>query len=169
MLKAPPLLSDDTVPRLVRLARADGLSVVIVAASFALLSAFMGERAGAAIGLLVAGAGAVELHGASLLSRGAPRGVDWLVRSQLLLLITILGYCAFRLTSPDLTPLRSTITAEMKEQLELIGWSIDEFLRLVYTLTYVCVAFVTFLYQGGMAFYSWRRRAAVAKALETET
>lgn len=167
-MKAPPLLPEEVLARVLRLARFDGLSVVVFAGSLALLAAVMGDRVGAVVGLLVAGAGAIELHGASLLSHGDKRGVDWLVRSQLLLLTAILAYCVLRLTHPDLSPLHRAVTDDMKEQLDLIGWSVDEFLRLVYKLTYGCVAFVTVLYQGGMALYYWNRRAAVAAALAPE-
>ena len=167
-MKAPPLLPSEVVARVQRLARFDGLSVVLVASSLALVAAILGDYTGAGVGLLVAGAGAVELHGASLLTQRQARGMSWLVRSQLLLLNAILAYCALRLARPDLTPLRRVVSDDMKEQLELIGWSVDAFLQLVYRLTYVCVALVTTLYQGGMALYYWGRSAAVAAALESE-
>jgi hypothetical protein len=168
MMKAPPLLPSEVVARVQRLARFDGLSVALVAGSLALVAAILGDYVGAGVGLLVAGAGAVELHGASLLTQRHARGMSWLVRSQLLLLTAILAYCALRWARPDLAPLRRVVSDDMKEQLELIGWSVDAFLQLVYRLTYVCVALVTTLYQGGMALYYWRRSAAVAAALESE-
>lgn len=167
-MKAPPFLPQEVLARVLRLARFDGLSVVAVAGSLALVAAIVGDRVGAVVGLLVAGAGAIELHGDSLLAHGDKRGIDWLVRSQLVLLTAILGYCALRLTHPDLTPLRRAVTDDMKEQLDMIGWSVDQFLQLVYRLTYVCVAFVTTLYQGGMAIYYWRQRRAVHEALTSE-
>lgn len=168
MITAPPLLPKEVLDRILRLARFDGLSVVAIAGSLALVSATLGDHLGAVVGLVVAGAGAVELHGASLLARGEPRGLPWLVRSQLLLLTAILCYCAWRLLRPDLAPLHHAVTPDMQEQLELIGWTVDQFIGLVYQLTYVCVAVVTALYQGGMALYYWRRRAAVAAALAAE-
>lgn len=168
MLKAPPLLPAEVLDRVLRLARFDGLSVVAVAGSLALVAATLGDRVGAVVGLVVAGAGAIELHGASLLSRGEARGLHWLVRSQLLLLGAIIGYCAWRLLRPDLAPLHTAVTPDMQEQLELIGWTVDQFIGLVYQLTYICVAVVTLLYQGGMALYYWRRRTAVAEALAAE-
>lgn len=66
---------------------------------------------------------------------------------------------------PQLEPLRATVTAEMKQQLEVIGWSVDQFIELVYRMTYFAVSLVTVIYQGGMAIYYVRRREAVTAAL----
>ena len=164
-MKAPPLFPAEVLQRVLRLARFDGLSVLVVAGIFALISARLGDYLGAVVGLLVAGAGAIELHGASLLKHRQPRGMDWLVRSQLILLITVLAYCALRLLHPDLAPLRATVNEDVKAQLEVLGWSVDQFLGTVYRLTYLAVSLATFAYQGGMAVYYWRRRATVVRAL----
>jgi hypothetical protein len=53
----------------------------------------------------------------------------------------------------------------MKEQLAVIGWTVDQFIGTVYRFTYFAVALATLLYQGGMALYYARRRAAVTTAL----
>ena len=53
----------------------------------------------------------------------------------------------------------------MKQQLEVIGWSVDQFIELVYRMTYFAVSLVTVIYQGGMAIYYVRRREAVTAAL----
>ena len=166
-MKAPPLLPEEIYQRVVRLARFDGLSIVVVTSVCAVLAASVGDRIGAGIGVLVAGAGAVELHGVSLLRHGDARGMTWLVNSQGLVMLSLLGYCALRLAHPQLEPLRATVTDDMKQQLELIGWSVDHFLGLVYRFTYFAVALATILYQGGMALYYFRRRGPVATALET--
>ena len=168
MPKAPPLLPEETLRRVLRLARLDGASVLAVAGIFALLTAIAGDFVGAVIGLLVAGAGAIELHGASLLRDGEPRGMNWLVGSQLFLLVTVLGYCALRLLHPELGPLRAAVTDEMKVSLEAASYTPDAFVQLVYTLTYAVFAIVTFFYQGGMAIYYHRRRDPVTRALTIE-
>ena len=120
------------------------------------------KPAGAGIGVLVAGAGAVELHGVTLLRHSDARGMTWLVNSQCLIMLSMLGYCALRLAHPQLEPLRATVTDEMKQQLEIIGWSVDHFIGLVYRFTYFAVSLATVLYQGGMAIYYFRRRGPVA-------
>jgi hypothetical protein len=165
MLKAPPLLPEEIFQRVLRLARFDGLSVTAIAALCAMLAASTGDRMGAGIGVLVAGAGLIELHGVTLLRHSEPRGMTWIINSQLLIMGAMLGYCALRLAHPQLEPLRATVTDEMKEQLAVIGWTVDQFIGTVYRFTYFAVALATFLYQGGMALYYARRRAAVTTAL----
>lgn len=167
-MKGPPPLPEETFQRVLRIARFDGLSVVLVASLCAVLAASVGDRVGAAIGVLVAGAGAIELHGVSLLRQGQPRGMTWLINSQVLVMLSMLGYCALRLAHPQLDPLRATVTPEMKEQLEIIGWSVDRFIGMVYRITYLAVSLATVIYQGGMMIYYVRRRAAVTVALTTE-
>ena len=167
-MKAPPLLPEETLIRVLRVARLDGLSVLVISGVFALVSALAGDGLGAVVGLLVAGAGAVELHGATLLEHGEPRGMDWLTGSQVFLLATIVLYCALRLYHPVIEQMRAAMTDEMKISLEAAGWRLDEFMHFVYRTTYVAVAIVTTVYQGGMAVYYWRRREAVTRALAAE-
>jgi hypothetical protein len=164
-MRAPPLLPEETLNRVLRLARFNGLSVLLVAGFFSLLSAAAHDVPGAIIGVLVAGAGAFELHGAGLLRHGDDRGTSWLVASQLYLLVVVLVYVSFRITHIDLEPMRQLITAEQREAITFAGLEEDQFLRMVYTASSVIFGVVTFLYQGGMAFYYHRRRAAVAQAL----
>ena len=167
-MKAPPLLPEETLLRVLSIARLDGMSVLVIAGVFALISALAGDFVGAVVGLLVAGAGAVELHGATLLEHGEPRGMKWLVGSQIFLLTTVIAYCGLRLLHPAIEPLQAAVTDEMKSSLEAAGWKQDEFIRFVYNTTYYAVAVVTFFYQGGMALYYLRRREPVARALATD-
>src|SRR3954468_14773234 len=69
-MQQPPLLPIETLTRVHRVARFDGLSVVLIASIGAIFAAIGKDQTGAFIGLLVAGAGAMELHGASMLRAG---------------------------------------------------------------------------------------------------
>ena len=164
----PPLLPAEALARVLRLARMDGTSVLMVATFFALTSAAMGDFWGAVIWLLVAGAGAVELHGGTLLRDAEPRGLNWLIASQFLLLLVVLGYCALRLVHFDLAPIREALTDEMRASLREANYGEEDFLRVVYVTTYVVMGALTLLYTGAMAFYFFRRRAAVTAALDAE-
>src|SRR5262245_17604351 len=64
-MQQPPLLPEVTLFRVLRLARFDGMGAMLLGGIFALLSASAGDFPFASIGLLAAGAGAVELHGAA--------------------------------------------------------------------------------------------------------
>lgn len=154
--------------RVVRLARLDGLSVLVLGTLFAISAATIREVPFAAVGLLAAGAGAVELHGLGLLRQGEPRGMSWLIASQPFLFVVILGYCVLRGTHFEMPP----IPEQFREIVELSAqqWkmSVEDYFRMVNTITAVALGVVAFFYQGGMTLYYWRRRAAVRLALVAE-
>lgn len=164
----PPLLPAAIFARLLRLAKLDGTGVLALSGAFALASAAMGDRLSAVIGLVVAGAGAFELHGAGLLRAGATRGLQWLVVSQIYLMFAILSYVVLRLNSYDPSFINYALNAESRNLLVEAGYTeadIAQFVRRIYRLTYILVGVATACYQGGMALYYWRRRAAVETAL----
>lgn len=169
MVKTPPLLPVEVLARVLRVARVNGASVLFIAGALALLSAGIRDQFGTFVGLLVAAAGAIELHGASLLRQGETRGCHWLVGSQFYLLFVILAYAAWQITHPvsDIV-WHLLLTPEVKSQLEAQGTSPREAVRLlqqVYVAAFVVLAVLTFFYQGGMALYYSRRRRAIEAAL----
>ncbi len=164
-MKAPPLLPEETLHRVLRAANVDGISVLAVAGFLALAAASMGDYYGAGIGLLVAAAGAIELHGAALLRAGEPRGFAWLLGSQPYLLAVLLGYCALRLVSFDPALIQQALTTDVRESIAAAGYNEHQFMHTVYTATYVTLAVGSVVFQGGMALYYWRRRDAVRAAL----
>ena len=161
----PPLLPSEALRRVLRVARFDGMSVLGVAGAFALISAAARDVPGAVIGLLVAAAGAIELHGAGLLRSARSEGMRWLVFSQAYLMGVILCYAAIRLSRPDITTIRQVVTSDLAEQIQQAGLTVDQFLVEFVRLVYVSVAAATLLYQGGMTIYYLRRRTAVEAAL----
>jgi hypothetical protein len=166
----PPLLPTEVLRRLLRVAKFDGMSVLGVAGAFALVSAASRDVSGAVIGLLVAAAGAVELHGVALLRSGLAGGLRWLVSSQVYLMTVMLVYVALRLSSPDISAIRPIVTADLANQIHLAGMTVDDFLLEFLRLVYLVVGAATVLYQGGMTVYYLRRRAAVeAAVLDVET
>jgi hypothetical protein len=164
-MQQPPLLPFETYRRVVRLGRMDGLSILLVAGAFALLQAVAGDVPGAIVGLLVAGAGAIELHGVGLLEEGEPRGMDWLISSQLFLLGALLGYCALRLTHVEIPPVPDALAPMIDTSAARLDMSREEYLRFIQRLGLQIVAAVSLFYQGGMAIYYFRRRETVRRAL----
>lgn len=164
----PPLLPEETLPRVYRLARRDGTMVLAIAGFFALLSAAAGDRIGVGVGVLVAGAGAIELHGSHLLRLGETRAMRWLIGSQFFLMAAVVGYCALRLATFDPRFIDQALTPGLRHSFAQAGYegaALNEFVRKIYNLTYAAVALVTLLYQGGMALYYARRRGPVAEAI----
>jgi len=168
MTKSPPLLPTEALERVQRHARLNGTWVLAMGGTFALIGATGGELIGVLVWLLVAGTGAMALHGASLLQQGEPRGTGWLVGGQLFCVCFILSLCAWQLTHVDLAPLHAAVTDDMRGSFKQTGLTEDEFLLLTYRLSYGILALVALLYPGGMALYYQRRRAAVTAALTDE-
>lgn len=167
-MQQPPLLPEETLIRVYRVARVDGSGILIVAAFFACVAAVSGDFLGAIAGLLVAGCGAMELHGAGLMRQGEERSVTWLVGSQFFLLVSILAYCGVRLMSLEIPPIPEELQPMVEMSARQAGLSVDEYLRTVYRLGLWLVALVSLLYQGGMIQYYLRRRDAVYRALAGE-
>lgn len=139
---------------------------MIVAGTLALLHASAYQLPGAIVGCLVAGAGALELHGAGLLRNGDARGVDWLIRSQWLLLATMLIFAATQLISPDLSQIeRVKATPEAQQAARDLNLTTEQLALLTNTIVYVTVGIVTLLYQGAMILFYQRHRRAVTLAL----
>jgi len=169
MAKKPPPLPSEILSRVLNVATFDGRILMIVAGTLAVLHAMANDGTGALVGILVAGAGALELHGAGLLRAGYAQGMSWLVRSQLLLLATMLLYAAVQLMNFDASAVaRVPFTTEQLEALKQINVSTERFVYFVHITVYTTVGIVTLIYQGAMATYYYRRRKSVTLALEEE-
>ena len=165
-MSQPPLLPEETFARVIRLAKSDGFGVLAFSGLFAVLAATGGDSSGAMVGLIVAGAGAVELHGAGLLQAGEGRGMRWLIGSQLFLLVAILGYCALRLVQVELPPIPEEMQSLVESSAQQADLPVPDYLLLVYRVSFGFVALAAVIYQGGMTIYYLRRRAAVRQFLE---
>jgi hypothetical protein len=168
MTKLPPLLPEEILQRVLRLARTDGWSVLLIAGLLALVAASAGDYTGAITGLLIAGAGAVELHGESLIRHGYSRGMNWLVGSQIYLMLVVFVYCAVRLVHVAIPSIPDNLMPVLELNAQQWKMTVPEFLLTFYRLSIGLLAFLTFFYQGGMAIYYFRRRSVVAQALSEE-
>jgi hypothetical protein len=162
----PPPLPSEVLDRVLRVARVDGTSILGISGAFALLSAAAHDAGGALVGLAVAAAGALELHGAALLRAARVDGLRWLVSSHLYLMTLILGYVAFRLSHLDITELREQVTPDVSAQIQQLNMTVDQFLYLMLRCTFIAVGAATLLYQPAMMVYYLRRRDAVFAAVE---
>jgi hypothetical protein len=167
-MQQPPLLPEETLIRVLRLARFDGMGAMVLGGMFALFAATARDVPFTTIGLLASGAGAVELHGAALLRQGQPRGMGWLVASQPLLLLVILSYCALRLWLLEIPPVPEAFEAVFAASARQWDLSVEEYQRALNRITAVAVALVGVAFQGGMTLYYVRRREPVVRALQEE-
>ena len=162
----PPLLPSEVLRRVVRVSMFDGVSVLLVAGACALISAASRDVFAAVIGLLVAGAGGMEMNGAAMLRAGDARGMRWLFWSHFQIGGSMMVYVAARLLNPEIAPLRRVVTPELAEQIQQVGLTVDQFLIEMMRIVYFSLIAATVLYQGGMTIYYTRRRAAVMAACQ---
>ena len=167
-MQQPPLLPEETLARVLRLARFDGMGALVLGGMFALFAAASGDFPFSAIGLLASGAGAIELHGAALLRQGEPRGMRWLVASQPYLLTVILCYCGIRLWLIELPPVPEAFQNLFALSARQWGMSVEEYQHALNRFTALAVAIVAIGFQGGMMLYYVRRRASVYQALAVD-
>jgi len=169
----PPLLPEESLRRVMRTARMDGFSLLGIAGLFALISAGFGDVGGAAAGVIIAAAGAIELHGASLLNARRENGMRWLVGSQVYLLAAVLSYALWRVLAYDPEWVRQLVDRLLQDPLfqqEMAGLEVSEsellqMVRWIYFGGYLLLAVLSCFYQGSMAWFYRRRRAAVREAL----
>ncbi len=164
-MQQPPLLPEEALLRVLRVSRANGMSVALVSGLFAVLAATSGDYVGAIAGLVVAGAGAMEVHGGTLLNHYDLRGSRWLVSSQAVCLLGILVYCAVRLVFVQIPPLPEEVNALIAADARQLGMTSEEFVRKTYVAGFILIAVLSVFYQGGMAIYYLRRKRSVAQAI----
>lgn len=160
----PPLLPATALARAGKLARFDGLTVLVVAGCFAAISLAMRDWAGTTICLGAAGAGAAEWRGGALLKTHQPGSIRWLVASQLSLLGLVWIYAAWRYTHYDPRLLSALVEPLVRTRLEEAFLTMDDLepaLRLAHHLTYLLLAGLSLIYQGGFAWYYARQQAVL--------
>ena len=178
-MQKPPPLPAEVLAKVLRISGIEGFTLVFIAGGFGLISAACSDGLGALVGGLAAGAGLIELHGRRQLKAGDGRGVNGLVRSQLVLLAIVLFYVAFQLYRFDpqsmlakleasLATTQRSLGLEVVPLAESLGLTAKEFLQLTKTTVrtaYLAVGLVSILCQGGLALYYHRREQVIAKAL----
>lgn len=170
----PPLTPEETLRRVLRTARLDGISLLVGSGLLAGASLLFGDLTGAGIGLLICTAGAVELRGRALLQAGQARGVGWLIASQVSLLSVVLVYVLWQLNSynPELAReliqpvLRSALIEPLLAAAGLTEADMLREVRSIYLTAYMIAGVLSFGFQGGLALYYRNRRAAVTAALD---
>jgi hypothetical protein len=167
-MRQPPLLPEETLARVLRLAWFDGVGALVLGGIFALSSAASGQVTFAVIGLLASAAGAIELHGAALLRRAIPRGMNWLVCSQPFLWLVVVTYCITRLIVVELPPVPESLRDLFAASAQQWGLTLDEYRLVLNRITIFFVIALTTVFQGGVTLYYIRRREPVLRALEPD-
>jgi hypothetical protein len=176
----PPLLPAEVYRRVLRVSRFDGTTILVIATAFAFGSAMLHDVHGTIVSLMVAGAGAIELHGAGILGHGEERGLRWLVTAQVYLMFVMLSYVLYSLghvdiagfrhllasTADDMGMPRDQLRQALAQSVAQSGVTMEESLRAFYEFFYLLVGLATVVFQGSMAIYYARRQPAIVEALK---
>lgn len=157
-----PKTPEEQLQRVLRIARTNGLSVVIIAALGTLIS--LGDWLGMAVGAAIIIGGSMELSGRKQLLRNDAAGIRQLVRSQWVVLAAIELYCLMKLGFDR----DHGVSQEMRSALIEMGIDMAQLepsLRQAFYATYGAVALISLIYQGGMARYYGRRTDVVREAI----
>jgi hypothetical protein len=175
MPQPAPTPSEKVLARVLLVSAIDGWSVVMAAALGTVLALAMGEFLVVLAGLLIAGAGLLELRGRHRLQQREAGGMALLVRAQLLLLGAIWAYAWYRWRFFDAAALWRQLPelaqAQVTTQLAIAGLDPEanraELLKMMNLLVCALLAFLTFVFQGGLILYYVSRTAKVGEALAT--
>jgi type IV secretory pathway TrbD component len=170
----PPVLPVVKAARVLRIARADAVGVV-VCASFSLLIALPAQQwVFAGFSALALVCGAMEWHGQDRLREGEFGGLQWLIGAQACLYTVILGYALWRWQHFDPAAHWAEIPAAARDQLnaKMVEAGLDPeadrelLLRTMNGL--ICSVLVggSTLYQVGLALWYRAQAPALAAALE---
>ncbi|MBA4136529.1 MAG: hypothetical protein C0518_04355 [Opitutus sp.] len=169
----PPVLPEVKLERVVRLARADSVGV-IVCAGFSLLVSVPAENwVFAGFSALALVCGAMEFFGQDRLRAGDFGGLQWLVGAQACLYTVILGYVLWRWQHFDAATYWAEIPTaaqdKLKAQMTEAGLDPvadrDLLLRSMNSLVGSVLLGVSTLYQVGLAWWYRAQREDIAAAL----
>lgn len=166
-MSQPPPLPGEKARRALRIARIDGLILVILAGGFALVSSACADLPGAVAGFAAAACGYMELRGRHRLQNGDASGTKLLIGCQLALLGVILLYVVYQYFCYDPAPALTRIDSLLADTTESAGLGktglaellgltpvqLNHLARLVVKGSCLLVGALSLLFQGGMAFY----------------
>ena len=171
----PPPLPAETFARVLQLASFDGRILVALAGTFSFFAALDHNGIGTVCGVMAAGMGVFELHGTNRLRQGFIDGLNWIIASQIGLMLTIFAYVGWRIAEFDVNTFMNTlppdVMAQMEAQIRAQGLPLSELpraLSIVNVMLYSLPALIALLYQGGRALYYHRRRGACEALLDVK-
>jgi len=100
--------------------------------------------------------------------RGEISGLDWMICAQILILATVGLYAFGSLLAFDEAAILALITPELRNAMDHVGLTISDLQLVVkpaYYGLYLTVIGVTFLFQGGLAFFYFHQRSKIVEAL----
>ena len=160
--------SEPTLRRVLALSLMDGWCMTLFSGFCTLISLWLGEWSGAAVGAAVMSCGITTLRNRKRLMRGDAVGMVWLLRAQLIMLTIVFLFVVENMLAFDAAALMGHITPEMRSMLDQAGISVadlEPLLKPIYFGIYLLVMGGTLLFQGGLALFYRTRGSKVAAEL----
>lgn len=161
--------SEKKIQRAIGVSRVNGWSVATFAGMCSLVVAFFGDVFGFLIGLVVCLSGVMEIHGSRLLRGGSKSAFNWLVESQVYLIIVIWCYSVFNLATFDSADPWARFSPGFKDLILSVNpdvYMVEALLKVSYLATYISLILVVLIYQGGLCLYYFSRRKYLYPASE---
>ena len=158
------------IQKIMRVSTINAWSVLFIAGTFAVLSMLALSFPGVAVGVAVAIAGPLELHGQKRLEDNPMQARTWMMGSQLWLMTCVLIYCSWRVLSldPDNPFVVFGDAAQVFELVQIFGipraYLASLFVQAFY-ITYGLIAGLTLIFQGGLTLYYRARIGRLAHAI----
>ncbi len=162
--------NEKTLRNVLLISGIDGWSVALFAGFCTAVALLSGEWIGVFVGGLITTCGVLELRGRGRLARGKIEGIRWMVRAQVIILVTVSLYGFQQLIAFDEATLLEGLTPDMVTVLDQAGITVDEMrtmLRPIYFGFYGAVMAATMVFQGGLAVYYQSRQPKVGEAFAT--
>lgn len=170
-MSQPPPLPAQKLRRVLRISQIDGTLLVVCCGLFVFITLMSADFVGAAVGTCGAVAGWTELQGRRRLKAGQDKGGLLLVGSQLGLLMLVTGYALYQYFHYDPMPLVDDFESRLREYLSSQGTeppSLAELfeetpqafaqrMRYLARLGYLSIIGLSFVFQGGLAYYYHRK------------
>jgi len=173
MTKSPPILPERKLERVLKIARANSLGVLVCSGASLALSVAAGDGVFAFFSVLALICGSMERQGQRRLRDGSIGGLQWLVGAQGCLYTVLIGYALWRLNYFDPLAHWDQVPQVLRDRFDarLIelgftpetdrGWVLHSSNVLFVTVLVIVGTF----YQGGLALWYALQRKAVAAAL----
>jgi len=152
---------DKKLKRASRISFLNGWSIIVVAGFSSLIVLVLGEWLGFLIGSLVALGGYLELRGSLLLRSRARHAVQWLVVSQVFLMLILWSYAYYSLSLFDPADPWSRFSPQFKDLMLTINpdkYLVEALLKYSYYAVYLTLILTVLIYQGGLCLYYFSRK-----------
>lgn len=173
MTKSPPLLPEQKLGRVLKIARADSIGIIVCAGFSLLLAAAASAGVFAFFSALALVCGVMEWHGHARLRDGFAGGLQWLTGAQGCLYTVIVGYVLWRLNHFEAAELWAQVPEanrlEFDAKLREAGFDPETdrtaFLQSVNVFICAVLVILSTVYQGGLTLWYTLQRKAIFTAL----